>query len=312
MHLIDLHCDTLYKATTENIPIDDASMELQINNSEEYHRLQCFAIWLPDELNSDDAEKLFFNASKKLKSECERCGIKLLSDFKNLDSEFNHNKNLAVLTVENGSALNGKIENVRIFSELGVKMLTLTWNGKNEIGDGAGVDNAIGITSFGKSVIREMEEHNIIIDISHASDKLFYDVAELTTRPFVASHSNTRSITPHERNLTDEQIKIIIDRKGLFGLNFHNKFLNENYEQACIYDILRHTEHFLSLGGENCISFGTDFDGCTLPCDIKGSQSIDNIYEMFLKHNYNESLIRKIFYENALIFFENFDNQRIM
>ena len=308
MHFIDLHCDTLYKSVTNNIPIDDVSMELKINNSDNNNRLQCFAIWLPDELTSDEAEKLFFNASKKLSVECERCNIKLITDFKNIETDFYNNKNSAVLTVENGSALNGKIDNVRIFSELGVKMLTLTWNGANEIGDGAGVDNQKGITVFGKNVISEMEKHNIIIDISHASDKLFYDVVELTTKPFVASHSNARSVTPHKRNLTDEQIKIIIERKGLFGLNFHNKFLSENYKQASMFDILKHTEHFLSLGGENCISFGTDFDGCDLPKDINSSQSMDNIYEMFLKHNYKESLIKKIFYENALIFFENFDN----
>jgi membrane dipeptidase len=187
-------------------------------------------------------------------------------------------------------------------------MLTLTWNGTNEIGDGSGVDNPKGLTEFGKNVISEMEKNNIIIDISHASDKLFYDVAELTTKPFVASHSNSRFITPHKRNLTDDQIKIIIERKGLFGLNFHNKFLSQNYKKSCMFDILKHTEHFLSLGGENCISFGTDFDGCDLPNDINSSQSMNNIYEMFLKHNYKESLIKKIFYENALIFFENFDN----
>ncbi len=308
MHFIDLHCDTLYKSVTNNIPLDDPSMELKVNSSDNYNRLQCFAIWLPDELTSDEAEKLFFDASKKLSSECERCNLKLITDFKNIKTEFYNNKKLAVFTVENGSALNGKVENVRIFSELGVKMLTLTWNGSNEIGDGAGEENPKGITQFGKSVISEMEKHNIIIDISHASDKLFYDVAELTTKPFVASHSNSRSVTLHKRNLTDEQIKIIIERKGLFGLNFHDKFLSENYKKASMFDILKHTEHFLSLGGENCISFGTDFDGCDLPMDINSSQSISNIYEMFLKHNYKESMIKKIFYENALIFFENFDN----
>jgi membrane dipeptidase len=77
-------------------------------------------------------------------------------------------------------------------------------------------------------------------------------------------------------------------------------------------DIIKHVEHFLSLGGENNISIGSDFDGCELPSDIKGGSSMDEIYEMFLMHNYKESVIRKIFYENALNFFENFDNPRIM
>ncbi|MCD8025647.1 MAG: dipeptidase, partial [Clostridiales bacterium] len=95
-------------------------------------------------------------------------------------------------------------------------------------------------------------------------------------------------------------------------INFHNAFLCENPDDASIYDILRHTEHFLSLGGENCVCFGGDLDGGILPKDFKLTRIMSDIFEMFLKHGYNESIINKIFYENALKFFENFDNQRIM
>jgi membrane dipeptidase len=308
MKLIDLHCDTLYKSVVNNIPLDDKAMEVDLNQTDFTNILQCFAIWLPDDLSGEKAKNLFFKAATCLKAECDRCKINLLSSFSSLEDAFINNQRSAFFTVENGKALNSKIENVKKFAELGVKMMTLTWNMHNEIGDGAGVENPKGITDFGKNVISAMEENNIVVDISHASDELFYDVAELATKPFVASHSNSRKITAHKRNLTDEQFKIICDNGGIVGLNFHNAFLNNTPEKANMYDIIKHTEHFLSLGGENVISIGSDFDGGTLPYDISGSRSLSKIYELFLQHNYQESLVDKIFFKNSLKFFENFDN----
>ncbi len=312
MHLIDLHCDTLYRAITEDLHIDSKKMDLQINFSNSDKTLQCFAIWLPDDYTEDIADETFFNSANLIFNECKRCNIPLISKEDKITDCFNCNKYTACFTVENGSALNGRIENVKRFSDLGVKIMTLTWNGKNKIGDGVNVENPKGITEFGKQVVSEMEKNNIIIDVSHASEKLFYDVAENTHRPFIATHSNSYSVTQHKRNLKDKQIKVIIDRGGIIGINFYKAFLNNKPNKSSKLDILKHVDHFLSLGGENNISIGSDFDGCELPSDIKGGSSMGEIYEMFLMHNYNESLIRKIFYENALNFFENFDNQRIM
>lgn len=310
MHLIDLHCDTLYKSVENNVSFVDESLELNFDNN--MNRLQCYAIWIPDDLNGDEAEQLFDVAYARLKQQCKENNINLLHDLSQSRKLIYDNKNTAIFTIENSMALNGKIENVKRFADCNVKMMTLTWNAHNDVGDGSAVDNATGITQFGKDVVKEMENNNIIVDISHASDKLFYDVAQIAKRPFVASHSNSRAVTNHKRNLTDEQFKIILDCDGIVGINFHNEFLNNNLKKAKMIDILRHVEHFLELGGENSICFGSDFDGGTLPKDIKGSSSLQQIYEMFLKHKYSESIINKIFYENALKFFENFDNQRIM
>lgn len=313
MRLIDLHCDTLYKAVTQNIGLDDSNMEVAINSyNSDSHITQCFAIWLPDDLNEESAEQLFFKSAHYLKDEGNRLGIKLISKADKIKTSFNNNRFSACFTVENGSALNGKIENIKRFSDLGVRMMTLTWNGHNSLGDGADVQNSKGLTEFGKIAVGEMEANNIVVDISHASDKLFYDVAEIATRPFVASHSNSRVVTNHRRNLTDEQFKIIANIGGIVGLNFHKDFLSSDSDCASMNDILKHCEHFISLGGENVVAIGSDFDGCTLPNDILGSRSLSELYELFLRKNYKESQIRKIFYENALNFFENFDNEQIM
>ncbi len=310
MRVVDLHCDTLFKSVIQNLPLDDDSHEVQLDTSPGSRKLQCYAIWLPDDFSGEQAELTVFQAAEKLKNECRRLDIHLLSIGENPKNAFENFSNSAYLTIENGLALNGNIENISRFAYLGVRMMTLTWNAHNAIGDGADVVNANGLTAFGRVVLPELDRNGIIVDISHASEKLFYDVLEHTSLPFVASHSNAFSVTKHRRNLKDEQIKYIIERKGLFGLNFHNAFLNADPEQACVDDILRHAEHFLSLGGEDCLCFGSDFDGGTLPHDIQNSRIYDKLYEGFLQLHYKETLIHKIFFENTLNFFENFDNQR--
>lgn len=312
MNLFDLHCDTLYKAVNNNLPLDDKSMQVSQILNKDSKRLQCYAIWIPDDYTPEKAEQTFYSAYQILTSECKKLNIKLIEQNESISDAFKNNKNSALFTIENSTALNSKIRNVEKFAKLGVKIITLTWNAANAVGDGADVQNSEGITDFGKSVVREMEKCGVVVDVSHASDKLFYDVAEIVTHPFVATHSNSRSVTNHRRNLTDEQFKIIKERNGIVGINFHRDFLSDNPDSASRYDLLKHIDKFLSLGGENVICIGTDFDGCNLPYDITGSESLAEIYEMLLKHNYKESLIRKIFYENALNFFENFDNRRIM
>ena len=309
MRFFDLHCDTLYKAVTEDIPLNSEKLEVIPNFNK---GLQCYAVWLPDEYSGSMAEEILFKAVRVLQSETKRLGIKLADKSDNLNEIFSKNDFSACLTVENSLALNNKVENVKKFADLGVRIMTLTWNGSNPVGDGAEVKNPMGITEFGKKVLYEMERCNIVVDISHASDKLFFDVAEIANRPFIATHSNSRAVTSHKRNLTNEQFELIKNKGGIVGLNFHKDFLSDEPDKASKYDILKHTEKFLSLGGENTIAIGSDFDGCTLPNDIHGSISMNEIYEMFLRHNYKESLIRKIFYENTLKFFENFDKERIM
>ena len=142
------------------------------------------------------------------------------------------------------------------------------------------------------------------IDLSHASERLFYSVVEHTEGPLVASHSNSRSICPHLRNLTDEQFCLIRDRGGVVGLNFAPPFLCQK-GGACAEDIYRHAEHFLELDGEKTLAIGSDFDGTSLPEDIYGIASMESVYEIFLRHGCSEALIHRIFFKNAYDFFHS-------
>ena len=305
MQFFDLHCDTIYRCEVEKEPLYDNNFHISLKKAKQYSPwVQCFAIWIPNNVRGIKALELFNNCLKKFNKEIEDNSKFMLKCTSNIDFQkvLQTGKNGAILTIEGGAALNGDVNNLYYFKECGVRIITLTWNGSCEIGDGSNVLNSKGITVFGKEVIKKMDELNIIIDISHASDRLFYDVIELINKPFIATHSNSRTICNHKRNLTDEQFKIIRDFDGLVGVNLCKNFLRLSGE-ADFSDIDKHIDHFLSLGGENIISMGCDFDGADVPYDVKGIESIELIYEYLLKKNYSESILKKIFFDNAYNFF---------
>lgn len=307
MKLFDLHCDTLYRAFFENGGLFNNDFHIsfdRIDSIEPY--IQCMAIWVPDEFRNKNAMQLFENCRKKLNDELKDTNIKIIySQDDIIEVESKKGKGV-VLTVEGGAVLGGKLENVDYLAECGVKIMTLTWNGNCELGDGIGVEGAKGLTDFGKSVIAKMEQNSIVVDVSHSSVPMFYDVAELSTKPFCATHSNSKQICPHRRNLTDEQFSIIKDKGGIVGLNLSRGFLREDEDKACMLDVLRHAEHFLSLGGEKTLAIGTDFDGTDIPIDMTGIESMNKLYELFLRHNYNEKLLEDIFFNNARNFLLRF------
>lgn len=286
MQLFDMHCDTLYKAANNNSSLYDDSYHISLNKADFADRwIQFFAIWIPDDISKSRAKHLFdksveiFNRDKKSE----------------LDVSM-------YLTVENSAILNGDMKNFHMLTDNNVKALTITWNSDNEAGCGIRTLNDTGITAFGRQLVECMEHYNIAVDVSHASDKLFYDIERCSKKPFIATHSNSRSVCSDKRNLTDDQFKIIRDRHGLVGLNFYKCFLNDNGEEATSDDLLRHAEHFLNLGGEDIISIGSDFDGADMPGDISGIDSMPTIYAKF-QNEFGKAISDKIFFDNAQRFF---------
>ena len=305
MKVFDLHCDTLYKANETNQSIIRNDFEFSLEKAKAYENYtQVMAIWIPDDYRNDRAFALTEHCYRRLQRELQKQSVfQKCSDYTQRDSS-----HTVILSVEGGAVLGGKTERVKVLQEMGVRFLTLTWNGRNEIGDGILCENPKGLTDFGKALIPELENHQIIIDISHASEPLFYDVVQYSTKPFVATHSNSRRYCRHKRNLTDEQFKIICQHGGIVGLNFHKYFLTDS-GKAEFSDLQNHLEHFLSLGGENHISLGSDFDGAEMPKCITGAESIQNFYEYLLSQNYRESLLQKIFYDNADNFLKKYDKE---
>lgn len=300
MRYFDLHCDTLYRHLADNLALTDPKLHIPLLNHNLFeYWTQCFAIWIPDDRSIDESLLLFDRAATIFMNELSDLGFAL----NKINTKLN-----AIFCVEGGRLIGEDVKKISYLASHGVKMLTLTWNGDNAIACGALTSKDTGLTAFGKKALRELENHNIIVDVSHLSDKSFFDVAEAALCPFVASHSNSRKVCRNKRNLTDEQFAIIKNNSGLVGLNFHKDFLCAD-GNAGIDDIIKHCEHFLSLGGEDILAIGSDFDGADMPLDILGISSIPQIYERFLRLNYSETLLDKLFYANAENFFETFDNQ---
>lgn len=302
MDYFDLHCDTIYECEKRGQSLRENTLEISLEKGTNLNRwIQTYAVWMPDEFRGTAAveqfEKVYRYFLKVLANNKALCWI---TDAETLDS---CGARGALLAVEGGSACAGSLEQLERLYRMGVRMMTLTWNGRNELGDGSVAGEGGGLTPFGKQAVHRMEELGMLVDVSHLSDRGFFDVLEETGAPFAATHSNCRALCSHPRNLTDEQLTAVFARGGLVGINFYPLFLTGEKE-ASLEDIHRHIGHMLSLGGEDCICIGSDFDGASLPEGIRHVGDIPALGDYLLKRGMEEKTMRKIFFENAYRFFQ--------
>lgn len=188
--------------------------------------------------------------------------IELAGDMKSIRRARRAGRIAMVLSIENGIAVEKDLGLLRSFHRLGVRMMSLTWNYRNRLGDGVVGSPARrrGLTSLGRETLREMERLGMIVDVSHLSERTFWDVMEATNAPVVATHSNAHKICKHPRNLTDGQIRAISESGGFVGLNFCPDFLYLGGE-ASMRDVIRHARHIAEVGGTKVLVVGSDFDG---------------------------------------------------
>lgn len=308
MKLIDFHCDTISKIYENNKILFKNDFSVDISKLKSAKSLaQFFAIFIQKDTVANPFQ-CALNMIDKFYIELEnnKDTIALAKNFDDLLKNENQNKLSAFLTLEEGATLNGSISNLRNFNRLGVKLITLTWNFPNELGypnyKWKYTNN--GLTSFGVDVVREMNNLNMIVDVSHLSDKGFYDVFEHSSAPFVASHSNAREVTNHPRNLTDDMIKKLSDKGGIIGINFFGEFLGGgNYSK--IEDMITHIKHIRNVGGIDVISLGSDFDGIDSKLEIKDIGECPKLADALEKADFSYDDIEKIFYKNSLRFLKN-------
>ena len=301
-YIIDSHCDTLEK-------IGDHGIEGFHDG--EYHVS-------PDGLKQGRVGIQFFAAFVGPKSKTGPClqrGLKLIDAYytmlrtypdsftsirssKDIGLAIEQKKVGALLAVEGGDILEGELLNLRILYQLGVRAMTLTWNHRNELADGALESASLGgLSLFGREVVVEMNRLGMLIDVSHLSEKGFYDLMETTNYPVAATHSNAWSVHAHPRNLRDNQIQSLAKAHGVIGINFYPPFLTE--KQASMKDILRHIEYVSALVGTDILGFGSDFDGIAeTPDGIRGPEDYDKIINALLQLNYSETDVKKMAFEN--------------
>ena len=298
--LIDFHCDTATKLYETGQFLTENDLAVSLKSASVFRPyLQVMAFFTDPDFSDEDGWDHFLSVRSNLL----RDPAVMEGRAKCLTAVGEELPPVSLLfSIEDARIFANRPERVEEAYALGVRILTPLWSGLTCIGGSH--DTADGLTDFGRSVIRKALALGMIPDISHASirsaDEIFA-LAKEANRPVIASHSNAAAICPVSRNLNDRQIKEILSSGGIIGLNLYVKFLAQK-DTVTSEDIIPHIEHFLSLGAADALCLGCDMDGADLPQDLQTVGALQILAERLLSRNYPESLVRKIFFDNAKSF----------
>ena len=320
MRYVDMHCDTLMNALlnvgkgADLYEMSQGMQDLKRMKQGDY-LAQFFAIFIVPENSYRERlkrepidENEYIDACIEIFYNSIEAHSDIIAAAGNADDILeNQKKGLmsAVLTMEDGCAVRGRMENLERFYDAGVRALSLTWNGANCFGAPNSADPEImkkGLTDFGKDAIVYMQDKGMLVDVSHLSDGGFYDVAKICRKPFAATHSNCRALCPHQRNLTDEMIRILGNAGGVAGMNFEPTFLNKDVtcKDSRAEMIAKHARHMADVGGVECVGMGSDFDGISGNLEISGGDKIGLLEAALQKEHFSGSEIDKIVSKNVL------------
>lgn len=301
MKYIDLHCDTPSRLLYEGGNLKKNNFKVDINKLGKGNSLaQVFAFFI-DAGECSNVKIEFEIMYKNFMEELQRNNdtIEIVRSLQELSIVEKKRKLGAFLAIEEGDVLEGKVENVQWVYDLGIRFITLTWNYKNKLGypnyQKTYIDR--GLKEKGIEIVKEMERVGIIVDASHLSDGGFYDLIRICEKPFVATHSNSRAIKDHPRNLTDDMIRLLADKGGVMGLNFCADFVGKN-NITSIDDLIVHLKHIRRVGGIDVIALGSDFDGIKNEVEIRDCTEMYKLYDALKIGGFSEDEIEKIFYKN--------------
>lgn len=241
----------------------------------------------------------YLSETKKLEAQ----GLDLLKVLskEDVDHVLEH-KIATLLAIEEGGALDGSLEALRIYYELGVRCMTLVWSNRNDIADGVNEEcSKGGLTVFGRQVVYEMNRLGMAVDVSHISTYGFWDVIATSEKPIIATHSNAYSLCDHPRNLRDDQLKALNENNGFVGITFAGQFLEKDWADACIESVYKHFSYMMDvMGNDNHLGFGSDFDGISHPpYNIQGVQDFRPLLD-YLSTKFSDETIAKITHQNCL------------
>ena len=314
---LDFHCDTLLKTARKNISQDlweNPSVAIDFSRMKRAGQTaEFFAIFMDTkekmekmgiDFPSDDAyiDGRLQSMAENLSRHSERAA--LATNAQTLRENQAAGKISIFLTLEEGRAV-ATLEKLQRFYEKGIRLITLTWNYENLLGAPNSFDPVLmqkGLTPYGKEVVCRMEELGMLVDVSHLSDGGFWDVVKYSNKPFVASHSNARELSPHPRNLTDDMIRALADKGGVTGLNFCAGFLDRDIysENSTVEAMVRHVEYIINAGGEDCMALGSDFDGIGGRLEIQNPSQVEYLFEALEKRGMPGRILDKIAYGNMM------------
>ncbi len=285
MYVIDAHCDSIGFAPP---------LVKKYNFSKKYPQLQVVALFDTDGTKTMDYIRTF--------KECVQTeNLNFVKEYSDIKPDCHS----VMLSIEGGTIL--EVHSLDALYNEGVRIVGLAWY-SNKLAKSNRLENGeidTGLSNFGKEIVKQGNNLGIIFDVSHLSDKSFWDLAELSKKPIIATHSNFRTKCNHSRNLTDDMAKEIIRAGGVIGLNLYPDFVGANPSADTLFG---HIDYCMTLGGEDSLGFGFDIDGTDgmYISPLNETTSLhDKLIELMLKHGYSEALVEKIAYKNFMKFLKN-------
>ncbi len=324
---IDMHCDTLMLGILQEKKGGPQADLMKMSGMVDFERMirgnymaQFFAVWMlpPGHekwfgCSFEDEE--YINAGTKIFNQSVAAHQDIVGAAKNADEirrNFLNGKISAVLTMEDGRAVDGKLENIKKFYDAGYRALSIIWNNENCFAYPNAWDaeaHKLGLKPFGKEAIQYMQELGMLVDVSHLNKGGFFDCVDILKKPIVATHSNARALCNHKRNLTDEQLVALAKNGGITGINFGPEFSNSETQTAESNDhdihqtaaqLARHARYIADKAGIATVALGTDFDGISGDLEIGSCDKMYILENALRKEGFTEADLDAISYRNAL------------
>ena len=300
--MIDLHCDTIMQLLDhpDSGDLYRNTWKIDIEKLQKAHsKVQDFALFI----NLGETNDLY-GRYEEMRNLCTTQihlygeHIQHVLSYQDVESVYESGKIGALMSIEEGGVLGGDLDKLKQAYQDGVRLITLTWNYPNGLGEPHCGEQHKKLTPKGIEFVEAMQDLGIIVDCSHLNDAGTEQLGDILDVPFVASHSNAREVTAHTRNLPDNLIKLIANKGGVIGLNFAQSFLGTS-PVSRIDDIVKHGLYLINKGGEDVVALGTDFDGIKPNTEIKDASEMYRLYDAFKEAGLSMEQCEKLFWKNA-------------
>ena len=300
--MIDLHCDTIMQLLDhpDSGDLYRNTWKIDIEKLQKAHsKVQDFALFVNLGKTNDP-----YGRYEEMRNLCTTQihlygeHIQHVLSYQDVESVYESGKIGALVSIEEGGVLGGDLDKLKQAYKDGVRLITLTWNYPNGLGEPHCGEQHKKLTPKGIEFVEAMQDLGIIVDCSHLNDAGTEQLGDILDAPFVASHSNVRKVTAHTRNLPDNLIKLIANKGGVIGLNFAQSFLGTS-PVSRIEDIVKHGLYLINKGGEDVVALGTDFDGIKPNTEIKDASEMYRLYDAFNEAGLSVEQCEKLFWKNA-------------
>ena len=300
--MIDLHCDTMMQLLDhpDSGDLYRNTWKIDIEKLQKAHsKIQDFALFI-NMGETNDPYGRYEEMRNLCVSQIHHYGehIPHVLSYQDVESVYKTGKIGALMSIEEGGVLGGDLNKLKQAYQDGVRLITLTWNYPNGLGEPHCGEQHKKLTSKGVEFVEAMQELGIIVDCSHLNDAGTEQLGDILDVPFIASHSNARELRSHTRNLPDNLIRLIANKGGIIGLNFAQNFLGTS-PISRIEDIVKHGLYLIDKGGEDVVALGTDFDGIPPDTEIADMSQMSRLYDAFKEAGLSVEQCEKLFWKNA-------------